>query len=178
MNYDNKGTLYEEAKKSIKKSKGVIAAAVLPLSLSQPLSLTMKRPSLLQGMTGGEENRVEAIAGSVGDQGEGDQVVHNFQVLDIEGKEQEEDTNRQNQDLRSANQVTQIGKNINPLGPDGRTLICKFCRSYRHLLPTCPDSWENMRKVNAVEGEHAVLFTGYNIERFVAYVMMHAIAQS
>ena len=75
MNYDNKGTLYEEAKKSLKKFKGVIAAAVLPLSLSQHLSLTMKRPSLLHDMAGGKEgSRVEAIgmkAGSVGDQGEG-----------------------------------------------------------------------------------------------------------
>ena len=55
-------------------------------------------------------------------------------------------------------------KNINPIGPDGRTLTCKSCGSYRHLLPACPDSWENMKKVNAVEEEHAVLFTGYNTE--------------
>ena len=88
---------------------------MLPLSFSQPLSLTMKRPPLLQGMARGQESRVEVIgrkAGSVGDQGEGDQVVHNFQVQDIGGKEQEEDTNRQNQDLRSANQVTKIGKTL------------------------------------------------------------------
>ena len=66
----------------------------------------MKRPSLLQGMAGGKEgSRVEAIgrkAGSVGDQGEGDQVVLNFQVQNIGDKEQGEDTNRQNQDLGSA----------------------------------------------------------------------------
>ena len=34
---------------------GVIAAAVLPLSLSQHLSPTMKSPSLLQGMAGGKK---------------------------------------------------------------------------------------------------------------------------
>ena len=75
-----------------KKLKGMIAAAVLPLSLSQHLSLTMKMPSLLQGMAGGKEgNRVEAIgrkAGSVGDQGDGDQMVLNFQVQNIGDKEQ------------------------------------------------------------------------------------------
>ena len=55
-------------------------------------------------------------------------------------------------------------KNINPLGPDGRTLTCKSCGWNRHLFHPCPDSWENMRKVNVVEEEHAVLFTGCNSE--------------
>ena len=55
-------------------------------------------------------------------------------------------------------------KNINPLGPDGRPLTCKSCGSYRHLLPACPDSWENMAKVNIAGEKHAVLFTGYNTE--------------
>ena len=39
-------------------------------------------------------------------------------------------------------------KNMNPLGPDGPTLTCKSCGSYRHLLPACPDSWENIAKIN------------------------------
>ena len=52
---------------------------------------------------------IEKIAGSVGDQGEEDQEVHNFQVQNIGGKVQE-DINRQNQDLGSANQVIEIGK--------------------------------------------------------------------
>ena len=33
-----------------------------------------------------------------------------------------------------------------------------------HLLPACPDDWENMAKINIVEDEYAVLFTGYNKE--------------
>ena len=53
-------------------------------------------------------------------------------------------------------------KKVNPTGPDGRTLVCKSCGSFRHLLPDCPDSWENMRRVNVTEEEHAVLFTGYD----------------
>ena len=57
-------------------------------------------------------------------------------------------------------------KNINPLGPVGRTLTCKSCGSYRHLLPACPDSWENMAEINIEEEEHAVLLTGYNTEEF------------
>ncbi len=50
-------------------------------------------------------------------------------------------------------------KKMNPIGADGRTLTCKSCGSFRHLVAACPDSWENMAKVNVAD-EHAVLFTG------------------
>ena len=39
---------------------------------------------------------------------------------------------------------------MNLKGADGRTLTCISCGSYRHLLPTCPHSWENMQ-ANVVE---------------------------
>ena len=53
---------------------------------------------------------------------------------------------------------------MNPAGPDGETLTCRACGSYRHLMKDCPDSWENKRRVNIVDDENAVLFTGYNKE--------------
>ena len=58
-------------------------------------------------------------------------------------------------------------KNVNPTGPDGRLLTCKSCGSFRHLVANCPDSWENLAKVNISESdentqEHVVLFTGFN----------------
>ena len=53
-------------------------------------------------------------------------------------------------------------RKMNPVGSDGQTLICKAYGSYRHLMAECPDSWENMRRVNVVEEENVVLFTGYN----------------
>lgn len=49
----------------------------------------------------------------------------------------------------------------NPKGPDGNYLTCRSCGSYRHMIAKCPDSWENMAKVNITE-ENAVLFTGYH----------------
>ena len=56
-----------------------------------------------------------------------------------------------------------VSKKINPVGLNGRPMICKSCGSYRHLLDDCPDSWENMAKVNVTEEEeNVVLFTGYN----------------
>jgi hypothetical protein len=52
-------------------------------------------------------------------------------------------------------------KHLNPSGPDGKILTCRSCGSYRHLVAKCPDSWENLAKVNITEEEHTVLFTGY-----------------
>ena len=39
-------------------------------------------------------------------------------------------------------------KKINPIGANGKPLLCNSCGSYRHLLEECPDSWENMEKKN------------------------------
>ena len=51
---------------------------------------------------------------------------------------------------------------MNPAGADGKTLTCRVCDLYRHLLIDCPYSWENLAKVNIAEDENVVLFTGYN----------------
>ena len=60
---------------------------------------------------------------------------------------------------------------MNPMGPDGKILTCRCCGSYRHLVDNCPHSWENMSKtnvtermakVNIIDEEHVVLFTGYH----------------
>ena len=51
---------------------------------------------------------------------------------------------------------------MNPVGTDGRTLTCKCCGSFRHLIANCPDTLANQGNVNVTEDEHAVLFTGYN----------------
>ena len=37
-------------------------------------------------------------------------------------------------------------KKLNPLGSDGKILLCNSCGSYRHFVAECPDSWENIVK--------------------------------
>ena len=37
-------------------------------------------------------------------------------------------------------------KKLNPLGTDGKLLLCNSCGSYRHLVAECQDSWENIVK--------------------------------
>ena len=57
---------------------------------------------------------------------------------------------------------------LNPVGPDGNTLLCVACGSFRHLVADCPDSWERRgsTRVNIAESdgvtEKATLFTGPN----------------
>ena len=41
------------------------------------------------------------------------------------------------------------GKSVNPKGNDGKTLLCRSCGSFRHLLAKCPDSYENKKKSSA-----------------------------
>ena len=167
MNYDNKGTLYEEAKKSLKKFKGGDSISSASVKL-EPAYFTDNEETLLAA---------GYVRGKRGKQGGGDRE-ENWQRWrprrggpggsQFSGTEYRRQGARGYQQTESGSRISQPSdrnrKNINPLGPDGRTLTCKSCGSYRHLLPACPDSWENMRKVNVVEEEHAVLFTGYNTE--------------
>ena len=46
-----------------------------------------------------------------------------------------------------------IKKKLNQLGTGERVLLCSSCGSYRHLVAECPDSWENMKKMRAHEGD-------------------------
>ena len=64
----------------------------------------------------------------------------------------------------------QSSKKINPTGTDGKTLTCKYCGSFRHLVANCQHTKETMSKVHITdtspkdeqEDEHVVLFTGYD----------------
>ena len=39
-----------------------------------------------------------------------------------------------------------VKKKLNPVGPDGKILLCNSCGSYRHFVAECQDSWENIAK--------------------------------
>ena len=138
MNYGNKGTLYDEAKASLKKFKGDITGGNLSAGIKlEPTFLAENEEALLAaGYV--KQNQAKKVtkwgkSGGYNNRGGGRRT--------------------RGQDFR---------RKMNPVGSDGQTLICKACGSYRHLMAECPDSWENMRRVNVVEEENVVLFTGYN----------------
>ena len=140
MNYANRETLYEEAKQSLKKFKGDITEG----SKSTAASVKLE-PAFLA------ENEEALLAAGYYKQGQGKRSVRTGRGGYSRGGGQR----GQGQEAR---------RKMNPTGPDGKPLTCRVCGSYRHLMKDCPDSWENIKKVNIVEDENVVLFTGYNKE--------------
>lgn len=142
MNFENRITLYEEAKRSLKKFKGEGAHAK---SGNVPANIKLE-PAFLA-----ENEEALWAAGYV--------------------KRPFQNTRRGGRSMRGSFnngfQSSQRGvKKLNPTGADGKVLTCRSCGSYRHLVAKCPDSWENLAKINITEEEeeHAVLFTGYHKE--------------
>ncbi|CAC5390514.1 unnamed protein product [Mytilus coruscus] len=67
-----------------------------------------------------------------------------------------------------------VKKSINPKGADGTLLTCSSCGSFRHMMATCPHSWENMQeRVNITEEEEVVMFTG-NVREDITRLGMDA----
>ncbi|CAC5412668.1 unnamed protein product [Mytilus coruscus] len=138
MNYENKLTLYEEAKRSLKKFKGE-GGQVKDTGQSikiEPTFVAENEEALWAAGYVKRDNSYSYKRGGRYSKG-----------------------GRRGQGLQSSQRGA---KNLNPTGPDGKPLTCRSCGSYRHLVAKCPDSSENLSKVNITEeGEHAVLFTGY-----------------
>ena len=147
MNYGNKATIYEEAKKSLQKFKGDITEGQRGSSSAiklEPAYLAENEEAVLaagysrqysRGRKSGASGRSGHSRGNPGRQ---------------QGWQQQQN------------------RNTNPIGSDGKILTCRYCDSFRHLVAKCPHNreisnmTEKMAKVNIAEDEHAVLFTGYN----------------
>ena len=69
-------------------------------------------------------------------------------------------SNRKGTFQYSSNKVPR--KKINPIGANGKPLLCNSCGSYRHLLEECPDSWENMEKNNVSKNDLNSIFPRVN----------------
>ena len=144
MNYDSKSTLYEEAKKSLKKFKGN----------DRNLNSNIPRIKLESAFLTANEEALLAAGYSKTHGG-----YQGFNNSEREGgwKRQKHSMRRENQRREFVTENKKKGlslkKNINPIGPNGRPLTCRSCRSYRHLLAACPDSWENMERMKAVEDQ-------------------------
>ena len=55
-------------------------------------------------------------------------------------------SNRTEQDRVQRCNIGWMKKKLNPLGSDGKILLCYSCGSYRHLIAECQDSWKNIVK--------------------------------
>lgn len=161
MDYSEKETLYEQASKSLKKFKGSNGPSGCVTS-SQSIKL---EPAVLMAneealLSAGYIHKSKVNRNyQRGRQGQGlksyasgQRCYQSFQQVG-NGK----------QDWRGSG-TSRRARNINPNGYDGQPLTCTACGSFRHFLKDCPDSWENLSKVNIAEEsepvENVVLFTG------------------
>jgi len=171
MDYGNKATLYEQAKKSLRKFKGEQAgggesvsgiggAAIKlePAFLAEHEDVLMaagymrkSKNSGSSGVGGGRSKNGWRGGGRGGWRGNRSRGGVSENLSGVGGK------NAQNGDKRE--------RHMNPTGADGTVLRCLACGSFRHMLAECPDSWENMSQVNIAEAkqnENVVLYTGFN----------------
>ena len=141
MNFDNKRYLYKEAKSSLKKFKG---DDVHPRG-NENVSIKLE-PAYLA-----EHEDILFVAGYVKNNATYDRRCKEGNC----GYEKGPSTSQRHFNPQNP------GRRLNPLGKDGRALTCKACGSFCHMLPECPDSWENMGKINN-DDEILVLKTKYN----------------
>ena len=153
MNYGEKDTLYDQAKKSLKKFLGSTAgdganssSSTTPAVKLEPTFLADHEEALVAAgyvhqsklqWKGYSHNRGRGQWRGPGGGAGGSRGAYN-----------------------GAGRGVKKERKVNPNGSDGKPMLCISCGSYRHLMANCPDSWENM-SVNIVE-EKAVLFTGYH----------------
>ena len=148
MDYGEKNTLYEQAKKSLVKFKGEQGGgATSNLSRStaaaiklEPAYVTADDEALwnagyVKRGRGGSRGYRPWHRGSLGGSGRGN--------TEYKGTG--------NNQMKNGSYDS---RNVNPKGPDGSTLLCKACGSFRHLIAKCPDSWENRANVKITESEN------------------------
>ena len=126
MDYTQKDTLYDQAKKSLKKFKcdvpgasaipdGAPAIKLEPAFLAENEEALWAAGYVYRGRGRGRGQRRGQWYG-----GRGGTTASRYRSVDR--------------------------RSINPLGPDGQPVTCRACGSYRHLIKDCPDSWENLSK--------------------------------
>ena len=155
MNYENKPTLYDEAKRSLKKFKGEmcdsdkISASISSIKL-EPAFLAENEEALMAA--GYSRNRQKPFQYN----GKGDFSRGRGNFYRGFNKSQ-----RGGQTNWTKGGSSTVKKSINPKGSDGTLLTCSSCGSFRHMMANCPHSWENMQeRVNITEEEEVVMFTG------------------
>ena len=137
MNFENKSTLYDDAKKALKKYKGIYSEEI---SFATNISM---RPAFKEGI-----DRTMLCASEISVKG-GDKNDNDERVSWKYGVSGSPHMGAWGDQIKeSESNVIKTGgrKEINPKGLDGHVLKCHSCGSFLHLFDACPDSWENMEK--------------------------------
>ena len=128
MNYNEKQTLYEQTKISLKKFKSQSTSNLESFSspsFNVPSSAGIKTESVNITRGGKMNTDRGSYTRGMGQRNFRPGNTHRFST--------------------SRGAFGRDSRPVNPIGPDGRSMLCKACGSYRHLIKDCPDSWENQR---------------------------------
>jgi hypothetical protein len=167
MDYNNKATIYTQAKQSLKK---FIANDSEAHKNGGSNGTKLEEAFLAQKEVQQEEAFMTGnYRGSHRGGWRGGRGSYNGNQSNQRGENHSQNSSWQgNSNFRGHgnNQGNGDKRPLNPKGTDGQALTCKSCGSYRHMMRECPDSWENQSKVNIVDDstqnqteEHVVLFT-------------------
>ena len=170
IDFSKKSTLFEQAKRSLKKFKGEQAggsgdvAAMGQAIKLEPAFLAENEEALAAAGYYRQRNRATFVRpvfgtsrrGSYRGRGGGRGFIRHS------GTEGDQNNLKQSPKQEDINPE----KPLNPLNTrdvSGQLKTCYNCGSYRHMVADCPHTWENMRKnkVYYVE-EQVVMYTGYN----------------
>lgn len=141
MNYDKKSTLYEQARKSLRKFKGdsggnssstTAAIKLEPAFLSEHEEALWAAGYVYRGYRGRGRGYFRG--------GRGRAANNNIQVPASSSFQ-----------IPASGSGTKPERAVNPLGFDGQPLTCRSCGSFRHLIRDCPHSWENMAAAKSVQ---------------------------
>ena len=143
MVYAKKDELYEQAKTSLLKFKGEQGSGNNKSS-NPPVAMKLETVSIseneeaywMRGYSGGRQR------------GRGRPFQRN-------NTGRANNSERNDRGRPSNRRYSKGNRPLNCAGPDGRTLLCRACGSYRHLIAECPDSWENKGHVNVVENDES-----------------------
>ena len=158
MDYEKKDTLYDQAKASLKKYCGeggsgtLNSTGVMP-GIKQETFMTSDMASCDPGMSSGRQDTFVTSRG----RGCGQQKFWPHQYFPSNSSNRNwrgGSNNSSYNDWRSSGArggFTQFRKTggerpVNPLGLDGKPLLCKGCGSFRHFISACPDSWEHLKR--------------------------------
>ena len=137
MNFENRATLYDDAKKALKKFKGS-CRGINGCSLGTGQASGFRTENEVLCAVGNirvEERSKYAYAGKGGS-------WNRRHTGDTHNGERKHLT----KEYISMAIMSKVDKRINPPGSDGCLLKCYSCGSFRHLCDKCPDSWENLGK--------------------------------
>ena len=154
MNFDDKDSLFEDAKRSLKKFVGDIRGR------------SVSRESGVKFQAASSEKNDEVL------------ITTRCETFRRE-RTPNLGTFGLDQGFVNHSGVAKIRRKKNPIGANGRPLTCKACGSYRHFVAYCPDSWENIARENREginsksdifsDNESEVLFTRHNQEDSVFF---------